>query len=195
MKEKGDGGEEMRDDELLTILKNDPNRGITIMTELYSGLVYSVVRGRLSEKEFCVADIENCVADSFTDFYLSLGSFDVRRGSIRARLCVIARNNAIDLLRRRKKERDILPLDSAMNDLVDDYTLEGDFSREETRRELLAAVNALGEPDREIIIRKFYFRQPSRLIADEMELTVSNVDVRTHRAIERLRKSMKGEAE
>ncbi len=195
MKEGIDGGEEMRDAELLTLLKNDPNRGIRIMTELYSGLVYSVVRGRLSEKEFCVADIENCVADPFTDFYLSVESFDPRRGSIQARLCVIAKNNAINLLRKRKMEREILPLEVAENDLADDYTLEGDFSREETRRELLEAINALPDCDRKIIIRKFYLRQPSRLIAEEMGLTVSNVDVRTHRAIEKLRKRLKGEAE
>ncbi len=183
----------MRDDEILTILRKDPNRGIAILTDLYAGLVYSVVRGRLSEKEFCAADIENCVADSFTDFYLSIRSFDPRRGSIRARLCVIARKNAIDILRRRKKERELLPLDPDANELADDYSLEGDFSREETRRELLSAVNALGEPDREIVIRKFYLLQPSKEIADIMGLTVSNVDTRTHRAIEKLRKRLKGE--
>lgn len=195
MKEEIEGGKDMQDAELLTLLKIDPNRGIKIMTELYAGLVYSVVRGRLTEKEFCVADIENCVADSFTDFYLSVESFDLQRGSIRARLCVIARNNAVDLLRRRKKEREILPLDAAENHLADDYTLEGDFTREETRRELLEAINDLPACDREIIIRKFYLRQPSRSIAEEMGLTVSNVDVRTHRTIEKLKKRLKGEAE
>lgn len=184
----------MRDDEILTILQKDPNRGVAILTDLYAGLVYSVVRGRLSEKEFCTADIENCVADSFTDFYLSIGSFDPRRGSIRARLCVIAKNNAIDILRRRKKEREILPLDSNGNIHADDYSLDGDFSREETRRELLCAVNDLGEPDREIIIRKFYLLQPSKVISEIMGLTVSNVDTRTHRAIEKLRKRLKGDA-
>ena len=40
-----------------------------------------------------------------------------------------------------------------------------DILQEETKRALLAAVNALGEPDREILIRRYYYDQKPREIA------------------------------
>lgn len=48
--------------------------------------------------------------------------------------------------------------------------------REETRRELLAAVNALGEPGREILVRRYYYNQKPREIALALNMTVKQVD-------------------
>ena len=58
--------------------------------------------------------------------------------------------------------------------------------------ELMGAVKALGEPDCEIILRKFYLSQSSKEIAERLNMTVSNVDTRTHRAIKRLRNELGG---
>ena len=72
-------------------------------------------------------------------------------------------------------------------DLTDDFSLEGDFEDRETRRALMDAIRSLGHPDRDILVRKFYLGQSSREIALALNLTVSNVDTRTHRAIQTLR--------
>jgi len=50
----------------------------------------------------------------------------------------------------------------------------------------------LGEPDHEILIRKFYLLQPSKVIAEKMGMSVSAVDTRTHRAIAKLRDMLGG---
>ena len=78
-------------------------------------------------------------------------------------------------------------------ELADAASLEGDFEDRERRRELIEAVKALKDPDREIIVRKYYLAQSSADIASALGLTVSNVDVRAHRAIHKLRKRFGGD--
>ena len=58
------------------------------------------------------------------------------------------------------------------------------------RLAFIEAVEALGKPDGEIIVRKYYLGQSSREIAERLHMTVSVVDTRTHRAIKRLKRIM-----
>lgn len=178
----------MWDAELLDLLRGDPEKGLKALMSQYGGLVYAVVRRNLPRSAFCDADAEACTADAFGDFYLELDKYDPSKGSIRAWLCVIARHNAVDLARR---NADVLPLDEEMSANSDGTSLESELEGRELRRAVLSAVKALGEPDREIILRKFYLGEPSKNIAARLGMSVSNVDTRTSRAIDKLRKSLK----
>lgn len=180
----------MQDRELLELLRHSPEAGMSALMEQYAGLVYAVVRGRLPADLFCPADVESCAVDAFSEFYLDLDRYSPEKGSIRAWLCVIARHNALDLVRRRCRERDALPLDGEQ-EIADAGALpESGLEDRELRAALLETVNELGEPDREIILRKFYLGQSSREIAAGLDMTVSGVDTRTHRAIGKLRKKL-----
>ena len=182
-----------QDSELLELLRKDPNRGMEELVRLYSGLLYYVVRGRLQKAAFSEEDVEDCVADSFCEFWESLQRLDGSKGSIKAWLSVIAANNAGDLLRKRKNEAGAISLqDDSAPEPTDDFSLEGDFETREQRAELLLAVKALEYPDREILIRKFYLQQSSKEIAEALGLSVSNVDTRTHRAVGKLRERLNG---
>ena len=52
----------------------------------------------------------------------------------------------------------------------------------------------MGSPDAQILIRKYYFGQGSKEIAGELGLSVSDVDTRTHRAMEKLRNKFGGKS-
>ncbi|MBD5130215.1 MAG: sigma-70 family RNA polymerase sigma factor [Ruminococcaceae bacterium] len=173
----------MRETELLNLLRGDPEKGLKALMAQYGGLVYAVVRRNLPS-ELGSADAEACTADSFGDFYLELDKYDPSKGSIRAWLCVIARHNAIDLARRNIP----LPLDEEIE--TGSHSLENDLEERELRRAVLAEVKGLGDPDREILLRKFYLGEPSKVIAARLGMSVSNVDTRTSRAIEKLRKNL-----
>ena len=54
----------MDDKELLLLLGNSLQDGIRKLTDIYEGLVWSVVNGKLSGK-FSREDIEECVSDIF----------------------------------------------------------------------------------------------------------------------------------
>lgn len=180
----------MDDEKLLRLLHKDPNTGMEKLIEIYAGLVYAVITRAIPDSCSFTSELESCVADVFSEFYCNLSKYDPRLSSIKTYLCVIARNNAIDLLRKNDKLKSNISLDT--EDLV--LTLPGSMSAEdtllkkETRREILQAINAMGEPDRSILLRKFYFLQPSKQIAADLGLTSSNVDTRTHRALHKLRR-------
>lgn len=174
----------MQDAELIDILHRDPEEGMRAMVAQYGGLIYAVIRRRLSHGDFCSADIESCAADTFSEFYLDLDKYDGQKGSIRSWLCVIARNNACDLARRRSRTE---LLDLQTDEIAAPAHPENETEERELRRAVLEEVKGLGEPDREIILRKFYLGESSKQIAARLGLTVSGVDTRTNRAVQKLR--------
>ena len=179
----------MRDGVLLELLRTDPDKGMRVLIDLYGGLVYAVIRSKLSG--FCAADIEEVVADTFSEFYCDLDRFDLDRGSVRAWLCVIARHNAFDRLRRHGKQAGEVSLDDGVGECpADGMSVEDEIETHALRAALVAAVKALGRPDSEIVIRKYFYGQPSKEIAAVLHMTVSAVDTRAHRAVAKLRKQL-----
>ncbi|MBO6061752.1 MAG: sigma-70 family RNA polymerase sigma factor [Clostridia bacterium] len=184
----------MKDERLISLLRSDPERGMKKVIDLYGGLVSAVIRGRLSGKLFCHADVEDCAAQTFAEFYLGISRADAENCGVKGRLCVIAKRNALDMLRRYYSRPQTAPLDGeAVKDIADPAQPESALVEAEDRAALIAAIRALGRPDSEIILRKYFLGQSSKETAESMGLTVSNVDTRTHRAIKKLQSSLKGE--
>lgn len=183
----------MTDIRLLELMKQHPDRGIEKLINMYSGLVYSVIRGRLEGTSYISSDIEDLVADTFSKFYLELKSFDPKKSSIKAYLCVIARNNAVDLIRRLKIKHGCLEIDDENNiiQISNELYIESSEDEKETADEVLSEVLRLPEPDKSIIFRKYYYGQSSKEIAKALRLTPSNVDTRAHRAINKLKEHFK----
>ena len=184
----------MEDSKLLRLLHKDPSAGMEQLMNQYAGLIYAVVKGKLAESCYVSTDLEDCVADVFSEFYTELAKYDPKISSIKSYLCVLARYHATDIARKRERQRGDVSLDDedSLLQVADDFTMEGEFVEVELRREVFDAVKALGEPDSSIIVRKYYFGESSKEIAGALKLTVSNVDTRSHRALSKLRKTFGG---
>ena len=179
----------MEDNKLLRLLQEDPNAGMEQLLKQYTGLVYTVVRSKLNASYYLSSDIEDCAADVFSKFYTELNDYDPRKSSIKNYLCVIARNRAINVSKRRVLEGSIsLDDEQSLLPAADDILIDSELSEEELRREVIKAVEELGEPDSNIIFRKYYYGESSKEIAKAVGMTVSNVDTRAHRALNKLRK-------
>jgi len=179
----------VQDGEFIKRIKKKPEKAMKELTEKYAGLVYAVIKGRLGNVGAYI--IEDCTADVFSDFYINLDKYDCTKCSIKTWLCIMARNKAIDILRKEKTE--ILPLDEV--DVFDESTLEGNFEEKEKRLAVIEKIKKMEEPDKSILIRKYYIGQSSKEIAALLEMTVSNVDTRASRAIKRLKEYFGGESE
>ncbi|HZN40986.1 MAG TPA: sigma-70 family RNA polymerase sigma factor [Planctomycetota bacterium] len=85
--------------------------------------------------------------------------------------------------RRDEREREMAPAGGVLSasDLV---------AIEETRRELVAAVNALSDPLRVVVVLRFYEGLPPRRIAARLGVTPSAVSNRLHAAIRELRQRL-----
>ena len=145
-------------------------------SDLY-GYVASIVRDR--------ASAEDITALAFERAYRRRALFDIRRGSPRSWLFAIARNAALDELRRRRRSGALL-YDVADEQAADELEdIDGDLA--ERRLLVRDGLAALDPRDREVILLKFVGRLSNAELARVLRCSESNAGTRLHRAIERLR--------
>ena len=184
----------MEDTALLRLLHKDPNAGMEQLMDQYAGLVYAVVKGKLAGSFHVSSDVEDCVADAFSKFYAGLSDYDPSLSGIGSYLCVIARNLAINVAKRRNREQNMISSldEDVILQATDGPSMDSTLAEDELRRQVFDAIKGLGEPDTSIILRKYYFGESSKEIANALEMTVANVDTRTHRALNKLKKMFGG---
>jgi RNA polymerase sigma-70 factor (ECF subfamily) len=127
---------------------------------------------------------EEVTATAFERAFRKQRSFNPRRGTQRAWLFGIARNAALDELRRRKR---IAALADEPAD--DEAALEGEAEAAERRAAVRAALAALDPRDRELIALKFHAGLDNAEIAKVLGISPSNAGTRVHRALTRLREA------
>ena len=175
---------------MLTGLKAGNERALDAAILSYSRLLWSIARAVLYNVG-TTEDMEECVADAFIQLWKSSSMLNEARGNIKTWLCVAVKSRAIDRYRKivRKSEvgldEQIAVCGAGLFDQTLDVVLQ---------RELLAAVQALGEPDREIILRRFYYQQKPQQISVALDLTVKQVENRIFRAKQKLRDQLEGDA-
>lgn len=99
-------------------------------------------------------------------------------------MSIVARTQAVNRCREIAK-RNTVPLEET--DFINHIGIVDDILKEETRRTLLAAINALGEPDREILIRRYYYEQKPKEIALALDMSVKQIDNRLYQTKLKLR--------
>lgn len=132
---------------------------------------------------------EDVTALAFERAYRKWGKFNPERGTERGWLFGIARNAALDYLRKRKREAP-LTHDPAAAEAVADA--DDDIERQATVARALAALPAA---DRELISLKFYAGLTNTEIAETTEISPSNVGTRIHRAMTKLRDACQEDSE
>jgi RNA polymerase sigma factor (sigma-70 family) len=170
-----------------------------------SGLRASLVSrpARLDDAAFdalfreCVADVhayaisllgersaaEDVTALAFERLYRSRARLDRGRGTPRAWLFAIARNAALDELRRRRRQPQGELREGISGDLDAAEALE-DVARRATVRDALLA---LPLREREVVLLKFHGQLSNGELARALDISESNAGTRLHRALTRLR--------
>ena len=149
----------------------------------YSGVVYAVALRVLGD----TGAAEDILQDIFLQLWRNPQSFDSSRGSLGAWLSVIARNRAIDALRRRKPQDDI-----------DDVILAGgvDFEDETARKVMVAKVRGiLGgmNPDQRRAVEMAFFEGLTHTeIAGKTGEALGTIKTRIRTALLSLRKALEG---
>jgi RNA polymerase sigma factor (sigma-70 family) len=145
--------------------------------------VFAYVAGMLRDR----AAAEDVTAAAFERAYRKRRSFDGRRGEPRAWLFGIARNTALDELRRRRRVATLAvePEDSASSSSGVDDAVEGALRRSVVR----AAVATLEPRDRELVALKFFAGLSNAEIASVLGVSASNAGTMLHRAVQKLRKA------
>ncbi len=131
------------DQNLIRRVVGGDEAALAILYDRYAGIVYSVVSRVLKD----VGAAEEVLQDIFHQLWRTASNFDAERGTLAGWLLVMARNRAIDRLRRRRKAEDTLQenlIPFALN-------LESSVAREELMGKVKAALAALPGPQREAL--------------------------------------------
>ncbi|HEY1834011.1 MAG TPA: sigma-70 family RNA polymerase sigma factor [Solirubrobacteraceae bacterium] len=128
------------------------------------------------------AAAEDVTALAFERLYRARARLDPDRGSPRTWLFTIARNAALDELRRRGRTPQALvepdPIDDASTAALEDV------ERRATLREALASLELR---ERELILLKFHGQLSNAELGRTLGISESNAGTRLHRALARLR--------
>ena len=175
----------MTDKELAALIRSDPEKGLAAALKLYgdccAGILHRMLGGRTQ-------DIEDCLGTVFCKLWQTIHQYDPEKGSLRSWLCRITRNTAIDKLRQSGIE--ILPLEEDMPDLAD--SPETLAQRKDTAELVQSAIDSLGEPDRTIFVRRYYYLEKLSSIANALDMTEKAIERRLYRGRAKLKEYLLG---
>jgi len=143
--------------------------------------VFAYVFGLLRDRSAA----EDVTAQAFERAFRRRSSFDPRRGTHRAWLFGIARNAALDELRRRRRITELV------SEPVDTRAPAPEEGAELAMRRaaLQAALARLAPRERELVALKFFAGLANTEIASVVGMSESNVGTRLHRVLEKLREA------
>lgn len=147
--------------------------------------IYNYARFRTNSDQ----EAEDLTAQIFTKLYLQFEKFDSAKASREVWSFMIARSATLDFLRK-KKIRSWLTF-FAKEDLP--QVAEEENSSTSTQghaQQLQEALKSLTDNERELINLHYYQELTQRQIADITGLTPSNVGVRIHRAVAKLKEQI-----
>ena len=160
--------------------KHDESALVEIMdrfTPLVSAIIYNVSKGSLNS-----SDIEEAAADTF--FTLWNNADKVQDGSLKGYISSIAKTKALDKIRN-VKAPEIIDIDDLT--LADEYMIEDNIDRQVLHNDLCDALNQFSEPDKEILVRYYYYYQTANKISEVMELKLEAVKSKIKRARTKLK--------
>ena len=157
------------------------DQAIQRYTPYVSAVILRALAGRA-----CREDVEELCADVFVALWTHAGEIDPDQG-VRPWLAAVARNRAIDWLRRQR------PAAPIPEDAPDPAPGPEELAqRRERSARLWAAVDALGEPDRTLFVRYYYEEEKLKTIAAELGLSQTAAKQRLFRGRKALRAALKG---
>ena len=143
--------------------------------------LYAYVRTLLGDD----ASAEDVTALAFERAYRRRSTFDSERGSQRGWLFGIARNAALDELRRRSRSAPLI------GELPDELAAapEEEADLAVRRTTVRAALDALAPRERELVALKFHGGLSNAELAAVLGTSESNAGTRVHRAVMKLREA------
>lgn len=179
----------LSDEHLIQLMDKNPQKAMKILMDTYTGLLVHIVRGRLINYE---EDVKECVADVFIDFYKRYNTIDLSKGNIKSYLATMAHHKAIDRYRKISSDKfidgDIEEQDYLVADR--DSSPEQVIINKENAHELTNAIKELGEPDDDLIFRRYFLMQPVSEIAKLYGMKSNTITKRISRALEALRQKL-----
>lgn len=172
----------MEDKILIVGLKNGNQKSLEKLMDKYYDYVFTIIYN-IAGKTATMEDIEEIAADVFVKLWNNRNRLDSKYKSIKPYLASISRNTAINYLKvgnyiELPLEEDFLILE---RDGVEEEILDKELSKI-----LNQCIEELKEPDREIIIRYYFYYEKVKDIAVVLNMNESTVKTKLFRSRKKL---------
>lgn len=178
----------MEDRKLICLIQQSPDKGIHKAMQLYGKAVNTICRSILQECEDGLVD--EAVSDTFFKLWKNSQQFSLEKGfSLKSWLYSIARNTAIDI--RRKNGYPLISLDEEMEqEPVSNIMVETEVQKKEVRQILHEVIEALGEPDSQVFLLKYFLYMKNKEIAAKLQISEKKTENILYRGKSKLKEML-----
>lgn len=181
------GGEDVQEQEMIAQLLQKDERGMEALLLHYGPLMRYIIAPILPDPQ----DREECLSEVSMRVWSRVAQFDPARGSWTAWLTAITRNTARNYQRSAQHRPGTQPIPEGTP--APDVSPEEAILQVERSAALHDALARLGQNDRALFYRKYYYLQSTAQIAAELGMTVRAVEGRLYRLKKQLRRMLGGE--
>jgi RNA polymerase sigma-70 factor (ECF subfamily) len=164
---------------LVTAIRSGDQAAMAALYDRYSSIVYSVALRVLQD----TGGAEDVLQDIFMQLWRNPGAFDASRGNMAAWLAVIARNRAIDAIRRRRPEEDF---ENVVVSVEPDLASEADRSR--AMGKVRDAFETMSAPQRSALEMAYFEGLTHAEIAEKTGEPLGTIKTRIRTGLMSLRK-------
>lgn len=147
-------------------------------TRLISSIIGNMACGNLTDQ-----DVEELTEDTFIALWYNAEKAEENK--LKAYICQIAKNKTKNKLRDLGRHK-VVSIESVTAE--DDFAVSDETEAKNASLCLQEAINEIGDPDREIILRRYYYYQSSSAIGKIMGINPHTVRTKIARAKDKLRK-------
>ncbi len=169
------------DRQLVTRLKEKEQKALEEIIETYTSLVVSIIqnisRGSLSKE-----DVEDTVVEVFLTLWNNTDR--IIDDKLKGYLCSIARTKALTRIASVRKHS---ALDIDEVEMEDDFLITSEVEKKEIVSALRDIISGLNMPEKEIVIRYYYYSQTIAQIAKVMQINPETVKTKLRRTREKIK--------
>lgn len=172
----------MDDIQLAQRLKQDDESALEAVIKKYTPIVSTII-SNLACGHLSTEDIEEVASDTFIALWYCREK--IIDDKLRGFIFRIAKNKARDKLRKADDEEMVDVEETVVEDKL---TVADQVETAFVNKLLREAIDSIGEPDDEIVIRHYYYYQSASEIAERMKMNVDTVKSKIRRTRDKLKK-------
>ena len=176
-----------KDKKILSLLKKSPEEGLSMSLDTYGGAVKTICKNILNN--YSNEDIEECISDTFFKLWSNVDKFKEEKNiSLKSYIYAIARNTALDKIRKLKGNDLILPIEE--DELGFHIDMVDNYSKKINNKIIHESINNMDEPDKSIFILRYFYFEKIKDISFKLNLPSKKVENSLYRGKNKLKKSL-----
>ncbi len=181
---------DIKETELIELLRRDVQRGMALLIDCYGGAVKSICSHILRNCDSSI--IEDSVQDTFVSLWEKLTGDDCRVQNLKSYVYQCARNQALTDMKKIREEQN-LSLEEFQYTGVEELV---STSRTATEKQAEVSIgfqcvhnilDEIGEPDRTIFVLRYFYNYTVKEISRHMKIKEDNVESKIRRCKQRLK--------